>query len=361
LTGEGLKLTVYFGERDRHRGRFLAEGLLDVFETHGLRAGILMRAVEGFGVKHQLRTDRLLTLSEDLPLVVVGIDARDRVEAVVREIQAIEFEGLVTLERVQLVEGRSARIAVPQTDPELKAKLTLYIGRGLRMNGRPAYEAAVDILREHGVDGASVLLGVDGTIAGHRQRARFFSANTRVPVMVISIGSAAQITAALPVLRDVFEEATLTIERARVLKRDGRLSARPDAVSGLDANGLNVWQKLMLYSSEQSHFNGRPVHVEAIRRLRRAGAAGATALRGVWGYDGRHPPHGDTFWSLRRRVPTLSVVVDTPANTQRWFDVLDEITPDRGLITSEVVPAFRATGPRVTHGGLRLADLWLRR
>ena len=59
----------------------------------------------------------------------------------------------------------------------------------------------------------------------------------------------------------------------------------------------------MLYASEQTQANGHPVHVEAVRRLRHEKAAGATALRGIWGYHGDHPPHGDSFWSLRRRVP----------------------------------------------------------
>lgn len=76
MTERGLKLTIYFGERDRHRSRFLADHLLDVFAFHRLRASVLMRGIEGFGVKHQLRTDRLLTLSEDLPLVSVAVDTR---------------------------------------------------------------------------------------------------------------------------------------------------------------------------------------------------------------------------------------------------------------------------------------------
>jgi hypothetical protein len=57
-------------------------------------------------------------------------------------------------------------------------------------------------------------------------------------------------------------------------------------------------------------------------------------------------------------VPTLTVVVDTPANIRRWADLLDRVTPERGLITSEIVPAFRATGPEITSGGLLLANLW---
>ena len=110
---------------------------------------------------------------------------------------------------------------------------------------------------------------------------------------------------------------------------------------------MSIWQKLTLYSSEQVHVGGRPVHVEAVRRLRAASADGATALRGVWGFEGRHAPHGDRLGSLRRRVPTLTVVIDSPARTRDWLATLDEITPDRGLITSEIVPARHARG----HGG----------
>ncbi|MGZ5324159.1 MAG: DUF190 domain-containing protein [Solirubrobacterales bacterium] len=355
----GLKITTYFGERDRQGGRFLADRLLDIYEEHGLRASILMRGVEGFGVKHQLRTDRLLTLSEDLPLVVAGVDEVERVQRVAADVQATEFEGLVTLERVQLL--AEDKTLHPSAGRERFAtKLTLYLGRGLQISGRPAHEAAVGVLRDHDVDGASVLLGVDGTLGGLRRRARFFARNSHVPAMVVSVASAERIERALPALASILGDAVATIERVRVLKRDGRRLASPDAVSPTDVNGLNLWQKLMLFSSEQTHFGEHPVHIEAIRRLRQANAAGATALRGVWGYDGRHAPHGDTFWRLRRQVPTLTVVVDTPANTQRWFSLLDEITPERGLITSEVVPAFRATGPRVEHGGLRLAERWSR-
>lgn len=119
---------------------------------------------------------------------------------------------------------------------------------------------------------------------------------------------------------------------------------------------MSLWQKLTLYSSEQAHFEGRPVHVEAIRRLREAGADGATALRGVWGFDGRHAPHGDTFRSLRRRVPTLTTAVDTPPRAREWLAILDELTPERGLITSELVPARHARAAGTAEGGLGLAE-----
>jgi PII-like signaling protein len=114
----------------------------------------------------------------------------------------------------------------------------------------------------------------------------------------------------------------------------------------------------MIYASEQAHTPNGPLYVELIRRLRAAGAAGATVLRGVWGYHGDHPPHGDPFWSLRRHVPALTVVVDTPEHVKRLWPIVDELTAETGLVTSEIVPAARAAAPGHVAGGLRLAARW---
>lgn len=355
MSEDCLKLTIYFGERDRTSGRFLADRLLDICEEHRLRLSLLTRGVEGFGVKHHLHTDRLLTLSEDLPLVAVAVDRRPKIEAALARIDELSFDGLVTLERARLLDGRNDPGPLLGAMNEA-AKLTLYLGRGARAGGRPPHESAVDMLRRGGLDGATVLLGVDGTLDGARRRARFFSANAEVPVMVISTGPSGLIGRVIPELRAALDEPLMTLERVQVLKRDGEIVADLEQLPDSDERGMSLWRKLMLYSSEQARFGGHPVHVEAIRRLRREGAPGATALRGVWGFDGLHDPHGDAFWRLRRSVPTLTVVVDAPSRSRRWLAVLDEITPERGLITSEVVPAFRATGPDIRHGGLRLAN-----
>ena len=91
-----------------------------------------------------------------------------------------------------------------------------------------------------------------------------------------------------------------------------------------------------VYSSGAKH-----LHVELIRRLRAAGAGGATCLRGIWGYHGDHAPHGDKLLALRRRVPVVTVIVDEPERVRRWFDIVSEVTAESGLVTSERVPAAR--------------------
>lgn len=352
-----LKLTSYFGERDRAGNRFLADALIDCYARHRLQTSLVMRGVEGFGAKQRLRTDRLLTLSEDLPLVSVAVDRRERIEAALPEVVELSSDGLITLERARMLTDRADGVTLPE-DLHEATKLTAYVGRLERAGGRASHVAVVDLLHRHGVAGATVLLGVDGTVRGIRRRARFFGANAEVPLMIISVGAGERIATALAQLGATLARPLVTLERVRVCKRDGRRLADPQYVPETDPSGLQLWQKLMVYCSEQSRHNGKPLYRELVHRLRAAGAMGATCLRGVWGYHGDHAPHGDSFWQLQRRVPVVTVIVDTPPAIRRWFEIVDECTGETGLVTSEIVPAFRARGPGVDAGGLRLAGGW---
>jgi PII-like signaling protein len=124
---DSLKLTIYFGERDRAGGVFLADALAEIYARHELQTSIVMRGVEGFGVKHHLHTDRLLTLSEDLPLVSVAVDGRPRIEAALPEVNRLGFDGLVTLERSKMLSGRIQAVRLP-AEPHEATKLTVYVG-----------------------------------------------------------------------------------------------------------------------------------------------------------------------------------------------------------------------------------------
>ena len=354
MNDDCLKLTTYFGERDRAGGGFLADALIDVYARHELQTSLVMRGVEGFGIRHHLRTDRLLTLSEDLPMVSVAVDTRARIEAALVDVDALRLHGLVTLERARMLTGALDAVELP---PELRetTKLTVYAGRQERVGTVPAHAAVVALLHRHRVAGATVLLGVDGTSHGTRERARFFARNAAVPLMVIAVGDGARIQAALPELGAMLARPLITLERVRVCKRDGELLAAPGDLASTDPAGRQIWQKLMVYAGEQSSHGGQRLHHALIRRLREAGAIGATSLRGVWGYHGDHEPHGDSFRQLRRRVPVVTIAVDTPERMRAWFQIVDELTDETALVTSELVPAFRATGPDLEYGGTRLA------
>jgi PII-like signaling protein len=216
-------------------------------------------------------------------------------------------------------------------------------GRAERVRGGPAFVAVVDLLHRLGVEGATVLLGLDGTVHGERRRARFFAGNADVPLVVVAVGDARRVRLAAAELDRLLERPLMTFEGVTM----GRLAAR----SGSESEP--AWQKLTVYSSEQAKLGGRPLHVELIRRLRAAGAEGATCLRGIWGYHADLPPHGDRLLSLRRRVPVVTTVVCETPNAERWFGIASEAADAGGLVTSEGVPAARAAGPGVSRGTLR--------
>lgn len=354
MSSECLKLTTYFGERDRTGGHLLADELLDLYGQHEIAASILLRGIEGFGAKQHMRTDILLTLSEDLPVVSVAVDSRERIEGLLTDVMAIKRRGLVTLERARLVDGELGPALVPREVGEA-VKLTAYVGRQERLDGRPAFVAICDVLHRRGLAGATALLGVDGTVHGQRHRARFFGRNAEVPMMIISVGSAEEIDRVLPELERLLQRPLLTLERVRVCKRDGELLARPPELPGQDEHGLALWQKLMVHISEDAQIGRRTLHRELVRRLRGAKVSGATSLRGIWGFHGDHAPHGDRLLQVHRHVPVVTTIIDRPERIAAAFEIVDELTAERGLVTSEMVPAAAALVENERHGGLKLA------
>ena len=175
-----LKLTTYFGERSRGRGGFIADSLLGMFGAHGIATSVLLRGSEGFGLKHHLRTDQSLTLSEDPPVAAIAVDSRVRIENLLKDVLHLNPPGLLTLERARLLSGDMGNIDLPESLQE-SVKLTIYVGRQEQVYRVPAYIAVCDLLHRRGLAGASVLLGVDGTRHGQRQRARFFDGTPTFP------------------------------------------------------------------------------------------------------------------------------------------------------------------------------------
>jgi PII-like signaling protein len=341
-----LKLTTYFGERLRSEDRFLADALLDLYGRSAVATSVVLRGIASFGPHHQLRSDQLLSMSEDPPIAVAAVDTADVIAPIADEVVAKTSRGLITLERARMSGG-----STPDT-----AKLTVYLGRQDRVAGLPAYRVVCDVLHRHGFAGASAFLGVDGTQRGQRQRARFFSRNVDVPVMVIAVGTGSQVGTAIPELETVLRDPLMTVERVQVCKRDGELLARPPALPPTDDDGLALWQKLMIYTSEATLHDGTPIHRAIVRELRDARAAsGATVLRGIWGFHGGREPHGDKLIQLTRQVPVTTIVVDTPERIAASFDIVDQVTGRHGLVTSELVPALVSVDDGERVGGTRLA------
>ena len=351
-TTDYLKLTAYFAERLRHEHHFVADALLDLYGGSDIAISVMLRGIASFGPEHHLRTDETLTGSEDPPIAIAAVDSADKISALAERTVSIIPRGLITLERAQLIRRSSPAPTV--TD---MCKLTVYVGRHHRVAGVPAYRAVCDLLHQRGFAGATVFLGVDGTAHGQRRRAAFFNRNTEVPLMIIGLGTGAQVNAVLGELTGLLENPLLTVERAQLCKRAGDLLARPAELPETDAEGHPLWQKLMVHTSETAHHDGVPIHRAIVRKLMQTGAAGgATVLRAVWGFSGADKPHGDRLFQFGRQVPVTTIVVDTPQRIAGAFEVIDELTREHGVISAEMVPSATIVDAGHRLGGTDLAQ-----
>jgi PII-like signaling protein len=99
-----LLLRIFIGEGDQFGGSPLHEAIvLKAREMH-LAGATVLRGPMGFGASSRLHTTKILRLSEDLPLVIEIVDAEDRINSFLPVLDGMMTSGLVTLEKVQVLQ-----------------------------------------------------------------------------------------------------------------------------------------------------------------------------------------------------------------------------------------------------------------
>lgn len=96
----GKRLTIFLDEYDRYRHGPLAEAVLERAREEGLAGATVLRGIEGFGSSGRLKTVRLLSSSDDLPLVIEIVDDRRRIESFLPIVSKMVQDGLVIVEEV---------------------------------------------------------------------------------------------------------------------------------------------------------------------------------------------------------------------------------------------------------------------
>lgn len=104
---EGFLLRIFVGEDDRWHGQPLYEAIvLKARELH-LAGATVLRGPMGFGAQSRLHTAKVLRLSEDLPIVIEIVDSKEKIDELLPFIDEMVKEGLVTLEKVQVITYRA--------------------------------------------------------------------------------------------------------------------------------------------------------------------------------------------------------------------------------------------------------------
>ncbi|MCG6892998.1 MAG: DUF190 domain-containing protein [Desulfobacteraceae bacterium] len=101
-----LRLRIFIGESDKRGHRPLYEVIVEEARKRGLAGATVLRGCLGFGAHSRIHTSKILRLSEDLPVVVEIVDATEKIQAFLPDLDSLVIEGLVTMEIVQVITYR---------------------------------------------------------------------------------------------------------------------------------------------------------------------------------------------------------------------------------------------------------------
>jgi hypothetical protein len=107
IPNEGKLLRIFIGEADKLDGKPLYEEIVFLAKKQGMAGATVIKGCMGFGCKSHMHTAKLLRLSEDLPIIIEIVDSEEKISAFIPQLDAIVREGLITLEKANVIMYRA--------------------------------------------------------------------------------------------------------------------------------------------------------------------------------------------------------------------------------------------------------------
>jgi PII-like signaling protein len=101
----GKRLRIFLGEAQEWHGKPLYQAVVEAVQQQGAAGATVMRGIEGFGPEHHLSTERLLDISENLPIMIDIVDSEERIEALLPVLDRMVQQGIMTVTPVEIVAG----------------------------------------------------------------------------------------------------------------------------------------------------------------------------------------------------------------------------------------------------------------
>ena len=103
LTGEQVLMRIFIGESDKFGHIPLYEALVELLRIEGFAGATVLRGVAGFGAHSVYHTDKLLRLSQDLPIIVEVVESQAKIDSVMPKIDEMMNGGMITLEKATVI------------------------------------------------------------------------------------------------------------------------------------------------------------------------------------------------------------------------------------------------------------------
>ena len=106
---DGKLLRIFIGEADKWQGHPLYEAIVLLAKKEGMAGATVVRGSMGFGCKSRMHTAKLLELSSDLPIIIEMVDSEENISRFIPHLDEMVKEGLVTLEKANVVMYRAEK------------------------------------------------------------------------------------------------------------------------------------------------------------------------------------------------------------------------------------------------------------
>ena len=107
--GDRTLMRIHIGESDKWHGKPLHEAIVELLRKEGFSGATVLRGVGGYGSSSVYHTDKLLRLSQDLPIILEVVEYTDRIEKILLRLDEMVDGGLITLEKVRVILYRPAK------------------------------------------------------------------------------------------------------------------------------------------------------------------------------------------------------------------------------------------------------------
>ena len=101
--GDRTLMRIHIGESDRWHGRLLYEAIVELLRKEGFYGATVLRGVGGYGSSSRYHTEKILRLSQDLPIIIEVVEYSDRIEKILPRLDEMVDGGLITLEKAHVI------------------------------------------------------------------------------------------------------------------------------------------------------------------------------------------------------------------------------------------------------------------
>ncbi len=102
-TGKAVKVIIYLSDGAKSHHVPVYTNVLDFLFRNGIAGATVLKGVAGFGARHHIHAAHILDLSDRLPIRIEFIDTREKVDAIMYELEGRCACGLIEVQDTSII------------------------------------------------------------------------------------------------------------------------------------------------------------------------------------------------------------------------------------------------------------------